>query len=473
MAAIFAQLIIGGQNYGVHAFVVPIRNFETHKSLDGVVIGDNGSKSGVNGIDNGFLIFKNYRVPYDSLLDKLSQITPDGKFKSSIKNKDKRFGLMLSGLFGGRLGLISCAELAARNALTIAIRYSAIRKQFGGDVEKSILDYQLHRYRLMPHLARCFASNMATKLLFRLYNERVEIMQKDPESPEANELHSLITLFKANNSWANQKALQECRECCGGHGYSSYSGFSKLRADNDIHLTWEGDNNVIIQQTARFLLKAVQSLFKGNPIKSQFLTFIQLEATKPKFESKDQLKNTLFLISLFEYRTNYYLSNALLKLQENGKTAADMTSAWNNTQVHHMLSLSKSFGEMLLVKELVNFTRELSQQCQATGEVMMAITLLYANHVLEQEHGPFVTHMTEEQARWINETTVELCDEVGESSVKIIDAIAIPDSVIASALGHSDGQMYQRYSKVVEAAKGCYDQPSWLNLIHESRKAIN
>jgi len=42
--------------------------------LPGVVIGDCGEKNGLQGIDNGFLQFNYYRVPYDSLLDKLSSI---------------------------------------------------------------------------------------------------------------------------------------------------------------------------------------------------------------------------------------------------------------------------------------------------------------------------------------------------------------------------------------------------------------
>lgn len=40
--------------------------------MPGVIIGDCGSKIGLNAIDNGFLSFTYYRVPYDSLLDRFS-----------------------------------------------------------------------------------------------------------------------------------------------------------------------------------------------------------------------------------------------------------------------------------------------------------------------------------------------------------------------------------------------------------------
>lgn len=46
------------------------------------MIGDCGPKNGLNGIDNGFLIFKNVKVPLENMLDKFAQITENGEFKS-------------------------------------------------------------------------------------------------------------------------------------------------------------------------------------------------------------------------------------------------------------------------------------------------------------------------------------------------------------------------------------------------------
>ena len=56
-ATIFAQLYVEGKCYGPHAFLVPIRNKDTHMPLPGVTLGDCGKKEGLDGIDNGFIIF--------------------------------------------------------------------------------------------------------------------------------------------------------------------------------------------------------------------------------------------------------------------------------------------------------------------------------------------------------------------------------------------------------------------------------
>lgn len=79
-AVITAQLITKGKGYGVHAFVLQIRDFKNHVPLNGIEIGDCGEKNGLNGVDNGWIRFTNYRIPRDALLDKFGQVSKNGKF---------------------------------------------------------------------------------------------------------------------------------------------------------------------------------------------------------------------------------------------------------------------------------------------------------------------------------------------------------------------------------------------------------
>ena len=54
----------------------------------GLVLGDCGKKAGLDGIDNGFIIFNNYRIPRTNLLNRLSNVTADGKFEAKIESPD-------------------------------------------------------------------------------------------------------------------------------------------------------------------------------------------------------------------------------------------------------------------------------------------------------------------------------------------------------------------------------------------------
>lgn len=74
-------------------------------------------------------------------------------------------------------------------------------------------------------------------------------------SKRVAELHGLVSAFKPLLTWTARDAVQEAREACGGHGYLKAANLGELRANNDPAVTYEGDNNVLGQQTSNWLMK--------------------------------------------------------------------------------------------------------------------------------------------------------------------------------------------------------------------------
>ena len=130
MTIVWAQLYIKGKCYGVHAYIVPLRDKDTRDLLPGVLIGDCGPKNGLNGVDNGFILFDKVRIPKDYQLNKISGVDMNGEFVTTEANDNKRFGLQLGALSGGRTILAFNSIALAINAITIAVRYTLQRKQF-------------------------------------------------------------------------------------------------------------------------------------------------------------------------------------------------------------------------------------------------------------------------------------------------------------------------------------------------------
>lgn len=64
-------------NHGPHPFIVQIRDFKTHKPFQGIVVGDIGPKYGYAPMDNGYLLFDNYRVPHSAMLARYSKVDPE------------------------------------------------------------------------------------------------------------------------------------------------------------------------------------------------------------------------------------------------------------------------------------------------------------------------------------------------------------------------------------------------------------
>jgi len=88
-----------------------------------------------------------------------------------------------------------------------------------------------------------------------------------------------------------------------------------------------------------------------------------------------------------------------------------------------------------------------------------------------QTHAILMGYMSSAQGRLVKDYVCDLTWEIGESAVRLIDAIAYPDFVVGSALGHSDGQVYQRLLDAIESAKGVYDIPSWFSLLKQLRSS--
>src|SRR3954452_931892 len=128
MAVVFAQLITGGQERGVHALLVPIRN-DDGTPCDGVRLEDCGAKLGLNGVDNGRIWFDHVRVPRENLLDRYAQVDADGTYHSPIENPTKRFFTMIGTLIQGRISVSGAAVSASKVALTIAVRRALERRQ--------------------------------------------------------------------------------------------------------------------------------------------------------------------------------------------------------------------------------------------------------------------------------------------------------------------------------------------------------
>ena len=128
MAAVcvcFARLIIDGKDHGIHIFYVPLRNPNDYSLLPGISIGDCGAKMGRNGIDNGWIQFSHVRIPRTYMLMRHAKVSKEG-----IVSQPPLPQIAYGALISGRIPIIAFSSSYARKALTIAIRYGAVRRQF-------------------------------------------------------------------------------------------------------------------------------------------------------------------------------------------------------------------------------------------------------------------------------------------------------------------------------------------------------
>lgn len=273
MGIVFANLLINGQNEGVHAFLVRLRENDG-TPRPGIIIGDCGMKMGVNGMDNGWALFKSLRVGVDSLLDNFTWIDENGSIQSKIKSKSKRFAVQITALSGGRLAISLSAAMATLQGCGIALRYGMVRKQFGErkGMENTLAEYPLVHSKLVTRITNALVYySMADFLDYASLN--VDIF--DLGNAEVKELHALSCFIKTASTWNLKNGLLRARELCGGHGFSAYSHMPTLVNDNEVHVTWDGTNEVLLQQTCKNLLQEFQIFRSKSEINFKTLQFLR------------------------------------------------------------------------------------------------------------------------------------------------------------------------------------------------------
>jgi acyl-CoA oxidase len=429
---VFAQLSVGAANHGVHAFVVPIRD-DRGWPLPGVAIEDNGLKLGLNGVDNGRIWFHCVRIPKTELLNRFAEVTDDGQYRSEIKSNHHRFFTMIGTLVNGRITMALAANNMAKSAITIAIRYAARRRQFGGGVpETLLLDYPATQRRVMPLLAIVYALDFAVK--------RLASIREQSSSTSARSIETLAAGIKAYSTWQAVHTIQVCRESCGGEGYMFVNRFATLKADADIFTTFEGDNTVLMQLVAKNLLGELKDQLKEmrhGRIAGFFLEQ-RLKALKRKFAGLATDSDSILIadhqLSHFRFRE----STLLLRCGEAFRRmtrhkAMDAYSAFSQLQPE-LLELAEAYTERQVLESFLQGIAGISDQ--TLQRPLRKLADLFALYHLEKHKGWFLENgfMSGKKSKAITKYVTRLCAEVRRDAVGLVDAFGIPDQCLSAPI---------------------------------------
>lgn len=254
LTVVFARLYVGGKYRGIHVFVVRLREQPDGPPLPGITVADCGHKAGLNGVDNGRLWFDDVVVPREDMLCAKASVAPDGTYSSAFSSPDALFAATLAALTGGRVSIAYNAIACTQVALTIAIRYALQRRAFSpspGAEEVPLLWYRSHQRRLIIPLAASYVyMPCGTYLREQWY------VAKAANKGLPTALHLLSAGFKALFSWYMMDTLQSAREACGGQGYSTPNRIALMRSDRDVMVTFEGANDVLLQQVGKALIRS-------------------------------------------------------------------------------------------------------------------------------------------------------------------------------------------------------------------------
>ncbi|XP_018427966.1 PREDICTED: peroxisomal acyl-coenzyme A oxidase 1 isoform X1 [Nanorana parkeri] len=444
-AVVLAQLYTQGECKGLQAFIVPIRQIGTHEPLPGVTVGDIGPKFGFDEIDNGFLSFNKFRIPRENMLMKHAKVEPDGTYVKPLSDK-LTYGTMVF----IRSMIVGDSARSLSRACTIAIRYSAVRHQSEirvGDPEPQILNFQTQQYKLFPLLATAYAFHFVGSYMSQKYHRITGDIQQGNLS-ELPELHAFSAGLKAFTTWVASTGIEECRMACGGHGYSRSSGIPDIYVTFTPACTYEGENTVMMLQTARFLFKSYTAAESGERLGGMvsYLNDVSSQRVQPQpLAGRPQIAdiNDVFgLVEAYKQRAAWLVVRAARGVQSDLKRGKRKEDAWNKNSVD-LVRASQAHCHYVVVKL---FADKLSEVLDAaTHRILSSLCLLYALHGISKNTGDFLQAglLTSSQLEHVDQRVKDLLGVIRPNAVALVDAFDYSDTQLSSVLGRYDGNVYE------------------------------
>lgn len=406
------------------------------------------------------MLFNNFRIPHSAMLSNYSRVDPNTGTYSKPANPAVVYG----SLTYVRAVIIMHARLIIARAVTIAVRYSTVRKQFPdrdsnkeSAPELSVLDYPTVQIRILPLLATAFALHFTGEAMHTLYSRtRAEIAQGDFSKlailhAQSSGLKSLCTELAANS-------IETCRRAMGGHGFMYSSGFVQLNNDYLSKPTVEGDNWMITQQTARFLIKRMEAaVARKGPAKDSieqdcrdWLDVFHNNNNNAHHQQEPQphppppceiFLNDSQIVQAFRRRSRHLTYNAYISHKQHKRP-------WNSLLLQ-LRKISIAESESILIS---NFHKALIQNKKSPS-----LSPLLQTHLTNQFHLFAFTTIESSAREFLSSHSISdanlnlLSDKIQElmqkkirpHAVRLVDAWKIPDYLLDSALGRFDGKVYE------------------------------
>jgi acyl-CoA oxidase len=250
IAVVLAKLYIGNRNYGIYPFLLRITG--AHTVNPGIKISALGHKPGLM-LDNAITSFTEVAMPCDSLLSGgILTLSDDGGIIRHQQSRKIAFINAIRSINLGKMCMCVGSIAMAKSAVYLTHDYGSKRLTFGPSGSMPIGDYWSFKDAQITDVANLTIFSLWLHELQNLLPEYSRSLSS--AEPFGDSLVNRLIIAKALISWSAQETLVRCRERCGAQGLFSENKIIDYFLTNNVMITAEGDNQVMMLKAARQLI---------------------------------------------------------------------------------------------------------------------------------------------------------------------------------------------------------------------------
>ncbi|MNX77688.1 Acyl-CoA oxidase [compost metagenome] len=217
--------------------------------------------------------------------------------------------------------------------------------------------------------------------------------------------------------------------------------FAALKNDTEVYTTFEGDNTVLMNLVAKNRLSEFKNQFGEMNALSLFNYVVDQAKTsityKNPFATRNTDENHLvdsdFHIHAFQFREREIQASAAKRIKKLLDSGLDSFDAFNIAQ-HHLINVSQAYLERIVLEQFqlqVEKTKD-----EGAKAILKKLCQLYALSTLEKNASWYLEqgYMEGVKTKAIRKAVNQLCWEIRQNAVPLVNAFAIPESCLSAPI---------------------------------------
>ena len=179
---------------------------------------------------------------------------------------------------------------------------------------------------------------------------------------------------------------------------------------------------------------------------------IDFKSKNTILKDKKDLVNLSIIEKIFEHRLAYLIKKSSNELNKNIDEFPDVFSAWNNSQIYFLKNMAIAYGELFILKVNIKEINN-SNYNKDMVKTLKILVCLWSLNTIYENIGDFLNYFTKENLNDIKDLILELCTEIKDKVVSIVDSICVPEQVLNSPIGMKSEEIYTAFLRKVMQQK--------------------